>query len=998
MESGHPPPNRQGGLPTLLLALASCFVGTLAFAAGPRSNFNVPAGDARKALLEFFSQSKVELLYDADKLRGMRTNAVAGNLEASEALDIMLHGTGLQYSFDDDFSFVSIAPEETLPQQTGSAEHIEFPTAVTLAKLRAETELRELYGPEPKLEEVVVTGTLIRGVLDIVSPTEFVTKREMKRSAYASVQDALQALPMNFGGGPSEDYSTAGNFARGSSVNLRGLGSNATLVLIDGRRQPYSGVDTDFVDLSNIAWSIVDRVEVLPDGASALYGSDAIAGVVNVVLRKKLDGAETQVRYGNAPGGADERLFAQLFGKTWDTGNMLMGYQYSERTELPSSAREYAANSDKTPLGGSDHRSNRSNPGNFFDPRTQQPLFAIPLGQDGSSLEVPDLLPGEISLQNRYDGVELLPDKRLHSVYLHGTQRLGERWEIFADGRFTDRYIRQDYLSSEQLLTVPSTNAFYVNPIPGAPFAVVGYNFRDDLGMLDLRSSTKTLTTELGVKASVGETWSVKLSGLYGSEILRYEGANQVRQSALRAALADGNPATAFNPFGDGSNTNPATIETIRFTHHIHARSQISAANLVADGTVLELPTGAVKVAVGAEWRKEERLRAIELSPTAHLERKVDSVYTELAVPLVGSLGNPRETPRLELSLAGRYERYSDFGATSDPKIGLRWTPLESLKLRTSWGTSFKAPKLSDIYDPTRDIVNLASLRDPKSPSGSSIVIGLQGSDPNLQEETASTWTAGIDLAPPAIEGLKMSLTYYSIDYDDRIAPPSPASQFDILLQEDDWSEAITRSPSREAVNALCDSPRFRGSVDQCKLSSVSAIIDFRTRNLSKTRVRGLDFKVDHSFQTRYGRWDLGLNGGYVFSFRQASSSSAPLKSVLDTLGNPAALRLRGTLEWNQRGWNLPGFGFALTVDHFGGYRDPSSTLVSQIDPLSTVDLRLGYTTADGSGAFDGMEIGLNAVNVFNTSPPFVDVETGYDSINSDPYGRVISLGVQKHW
>jgi iron complex outermembrane recepter protein len=998
MESGHPPPNRQGGLPALFLALASCFVGTLAFAAGPRSNFNVPAGDARKALLEFFSQSKVELLYDADKLRGIRTNAVAGNLEASEALDVMLHGTGLQYSFDDDFSFVSVSLEETLPQQTGSAEHMEFASAATLAELRDQTQLRELFGSEPKLDEVVVTGTLIRGVIDIVSPTEFLTKREMKRSSYASVQDGLQSLPLNFGGGLSEDFSTAGNFARGSSANLRGLGSNATLVLIDGRRQPYSGVDTDFVDLSGIAWGFVDRIEILPDGASALYGSDAIAGVVNVVLRKKLDGAETQVRYGNSPGGADERLFAQLYGKTWDTGNVLGAYQYSGRTELPASARTYTANADKRSLGGTDHRDNRSNPGNFLDPRTQLPVFAIPFDQDGKSLAVSDLLPGVVNLQNRYDGVALLPDRRLHSFYLTGTQQIGERWEIFAEGRFVDRYMQQDFFSSQQLLTVPSTNAFYVNPIPGAPFALVSYNFLDDLGMLDIRSSTKTLTTEMGVKASLGETWSMKLSGSYGSESLRYTGGNQVRQSALRAALADSNPETAFNPFGDGSYTNPATIDAIRFTHHIHTRSQISAANLVADGTVLVFPSGAAKLAVGAEWRKEERLRAVELTPTVHLERKVDSVFAELAVPLIGNRDNPRETPRLELSLAGRYERYSDFGTTSDPKIGLRWAPSESLKLRTSWGTSFKAPKLSDIYDPTRNTVSLAPVRDPKSSSGSSIAIGLQGSDPSLQEETASTWTAGIDLAPAAIDGLKVSLTYYSIDYDDRIAIPGPPSQVDILLQEQDWSEVITRNPSREAVNALCDSPSFRGSIDQCKLSSVAAIIDFRTRNLSKTRVRGLDFKADHTFQTRYGRWDLGLNGGYVFSLRQAASSTSALSSVLDTVGNPTAFRVRGTLEWNQRGWDQPGLGFAVTFDHFGGYRDLSSTVVGDIDPLSTVDMRLGYRTTDGSGAFNGMEVGLNAVNVFNASPPFVDTDVGYDAFNSDPYGRVISLGIQKRW
>ncbi len=131
-------------------------------------------------------------------------------------------------------------------------------------------------------------------------------------------------------------------------MNLRGLGTGATLVLVNGRRQPYSGTEADFVDLSGIPWSAVDRIEVLPDGASALYGSDAIAGVVNVIMRKDLDGAETQVRFGTAPGGAEERLVAQLFGTRWNSGNVLFAYQFSDRGALDASARAYTATSDKT--------------------------------------------------------------------------------------------------------------------------------------------------------------------------------------------------------------------------------------------------------------------------------------------------------------------------------------------------------------------------------------------------------------------------------------------------------------------------------------------------------------------------------------------------------------------------------------------------------------------------------------------------------------------------
>src|SRR5690606_2204011 len=147
----------------------------------------------------------------------------------------------------------------------------------------------------------------------------------------------------------------------------------------------------DFVDVSNVPWSAVERIEVLPDGTSALYGSDAIAGVVNIIMRENLQGAETQLRLGTTPDGAKETLVAQLFGGRWDNGKWLMAYQFLDRTAIAAAARPYAANADKRLLGGRDHRSMRSNPGNILDPRTLQPAFAIPRGQDGMSLSSGEL-------------------------------------------------------------------------------------------------------------------------------------------------------------------------------------------------------------------------------------------------------------------------------------------------------------------------------------------------------------------------------------------------------------------------------------------------------------------------------------------------------------------------------------------------------------------------------------------------------------------------------
>jgi outer membrane receptor protein involved in Fe transport len=994
MDLGSPRTIRQGGFSALLIIIALCFSSTAARAAGPTILFNIPAGDAQKTLQQFYSQSRIEMLYLTDMVRGTKTNAVTGDLEASNALAQMLKGTGLEYSFEEDYSFVSITPRVREPM--GSAAPIVAVTAATMSEVHDQLRpLQDALGNDIKIAEVVVTGTLIHGVLDIVSPVEFVTKREMKKSAYATVQDALAALPVNFGGGPSEDFSTVGNFGKGSSVNLRGLGAGATLVLVNGYRQPYSGTEGDFVDLSNIASSIVDHIEVLPDGASALYGSDAIAGVVNIITRKDLDGAETQVRMGAGPGGGDEKLLSQLFGKKWDTGSVLFSYQFLQRTSLDAASRAYAASADKRSLGGTDHRSTRSNPGNLLDPLTFLPSLAIPSDQDGSALSAADLIRGSANLQNQYTDVQLLPDRRTHSASLSGIKKLGDHIELSAEGRATDRRLTQDYIAVDRVLFVPSTNPF--SPYKGVRSAIVSYSFLDDLGPRRFDARAQNFSGSFGAQANVGASWKTKLSASYGRETIDFRGYNEVNSTALRAALADSKPETAFNPFGDGSFTNPKTIESIKSVQREYARSSITSANFVADGTAFDLPTGPLKLAVGSEWRHEQLARGAVTRRS--FDRSIQSAYAELAVPIVGQPDDVHALPRLELSLAGRFESYSDFGHSSDPKVGLRWTPTSSLKLRTSWGTSFKAPKLADVYDLSNNSAGLASLPDARTSTGSTLVVAIEGNNPDLTQETASTWTAGVDFAPPMIDGLKLSLTYYDIDYNNRILVPAASSPSEILLQEDQWSSVIHRNPTQDEINVACTAaPLFGVTLSQCESAPIAAIVDFRVRNMASTRVRGVDLKLDQSVHTRLGRFDFGLNGGYILSFLQASSSSSPTTDVVNTVGNPLAFRMRGIAEWSQRDFDDSGFGASAALDRFGGYRDPDSAVAYGVAPFTTLDLRLSYRTPKGNSAFDGLEFGLNASNVFNVAPPFVDDAAGYDVVNADPYGRVISLNIQKSW
>jgi iron complex outermembrane recepter protein len=981
-------------LAMLFLLVTALCVYSSAWAAAAKVNFDLQPDEFPKAILEFYHQSKIEVLFLAtDSLRKIRTQAVVGQFEPREALERMLAGTNLTFAFDSDHSVIIRQP------QPASAPQESAPGEVSVRQMAA---MEPTLGHNLKLEEVVVTGSLIHGVMDVMAPLIYVTRKDLSQSSYATVQDALYSLPINSLNAPREDLGNNNNYNYGAGVNLRALGAGATLVLVNGQRQPLSGFNADFVDVSNIPWSAVERIEVLPDGASAIYGSDAIAGVVNIILRDDVQGAETQARIGGAPGGRDEVVASQLFGTHWDTGKAMLVYQYSDATTLAAADRGYTANADKRPYGGADYRSFYSNPGNILNPTTLQPSYGIPSWQNGTSLTASGLSP-TINLQNGYAQDELFPQRTTHSIYATASQEAGESVELFAQGRFTQRSTLDGRLPDTQMLAVPRTNPFFVDPFGGSTATIVAYSFLQDFGPTIFSAETRNFVATMGAKLKFGDSWRATLSESYGRATLVNHEYGLADPAALNAALADTNAATAFNAFGGA--TNPATLAGLRRDYVLHAASGIQTTSAVADGPVFTLPAGAAKLAVGLEYRQEtldhdvpDPANPLERTVPARYGRHVDSAFTELSVPIVGNPEDPRVTPRVELTLAGRFEDYSDFGHTFNPTARLRWIPLGWLKLRGSWGTSFRAPKLDDLHDSSSNVAFLTLLPDPQSPSGRSTILGIQGDNPKLRQETATTWTTGIDVSPLSAPGLKLSLTYYAIDYEGQIAQPGSADPFDILVQQNQWAAVITRNPTRTQIAQVCSLPEFQGSRTDCLLSSPAAIVDFRLANLASTKVNGLDMDAHESIDSAVGHFGLGLNGSYVFHFDQAVTGTSPSTDILNTGGNPLALRLRATAEWSRHQPNEPGTGANLAINYTNGYNNPGSSLLPRIDSLTTVDFQLHYRTPQGDGFWGDTEFALNAVNVFNQSPPFVDNQFGYDIANAQPLGRVVSLYARKSW
>lgn len=919
-----------------------------------RRHFDIPAGLALDTMPVFGDQAGVTTMTPRRIADTTKTAAVRGYFTPIEALDKMLTGSGLDFKLVED-------------EKNGLAYYIrEDPTQVIVRASRPAHDMQSLTAPQ----------------------LQTVGQEQLKLAPFATAQDALHRLPIISTAGVKEDID-AGNSSRATAINIHGLGPGATLLLVNGQRQPFSGWEGRWLDVSTIPWAAVDHIDVLPDGASATYGSGAIGGVVNVVMRQDTDGAETRLRYADVRGGANERVVSQLLAHKWSSGSALVAYQFSERDALPASEREYTASTDKRRLGGDDFRSTASNPGTILDPVSLLPIYAIPNGQNGTALRVQDLIPGA-NLFNWLDGADLLPNRRAHSVYLSWSQELAEQWTLSGNVRSHWRDLGVNDIAESRTLVVPSSNAFFVSPYP-APFVLVDYNFLRDLGTRNREIHTRLTNGTLALSGTLSDDWRATITTTYGQERLNTVDRNVLAGQSLRSALADSDASTAFNPFGDGSNTNPDTLASIRNTEHRRSISTIAELAARVEGRLGTWRYGDLRFSVGGASQLERLGRDFSdklSSVTTSSERTSRAVFADFTAPL---------GKRLEVSVAGRVEHLDQAGDVTAPKLALRWSPLDAVRLRGTWGRSYKAPDLLDADEQNRSSSALVPIPDPRSTSGTSLVLFRGGSNANLTAETARTWTVGIDVVPPASGGVSASLTYFSIDYRGRIAQPGEQPIINTLLHERQWTDVIARNPDRSTIDAICNSGSFFGPVDACLASTPAAIIDLRMRNVASTTASGIDLSAGQTFPTHWGDFQWSTVGTYMFSFTQASSRLAPVTDILATPGNPPRWRGRVNLNWYQTHANQEGFAVESALNYMSGFRDGSNAERRFVQPLATLDLMVSYRTSKNGGSWlDGVEAALGVSNVFNADPPFLNTHLGYDAANADPIGRVATLSLQK--
>ena len=992
----------------------------------PATVISVVAGPLDKALLALATQTRLRIFFTSDQVAGLRAPTVRGRLTAGQALARLLAGSGLEAHSTGPgviilrrMNTARTAPVGAPLPSSGDSGPPLVNRPATLDDPPVSVAPAQDQAPAPVVDEVVVSSH-IRGVRESASPVVVMSRDDIDRAGYSTVADALSAMPQAFGGLASEQASSThvdqsgANTSDATGVNLRGLGVGATLVLVNGRRMAGTGSNGDFADVSSIPLSAVERIEVLLDGASALYGSDAVAGVVNIVLRTHFDGAETRAMLGGAAGGYGTRGVAQTFGKAWSSGHALIAYEYQAHDALPGNQRVFAGNADLRSLGGSDWRQYYAQPGNVLGLNASGtayvPLYAIPAGQNGTGLTAADLQAGKVNLENQQSLYDLLPDTQRHSVYATVSQDLGDAVEISADARYSRRTFHSIGTPSTASLTITPANPYFLSPT-GGDSTLIAYSFANELGGTVTNGVSESLAFSLGANAKLPARWRLDAYGAFAQELGVTNLTNVVDSAFLNEALGNipDNPATAFktstdgffNPFiGQGSN--PASIlNFIRSGYdHRENRGRTMSLNLQADGPLFDLPGGPVRAAFGGQLRREtlktggETLQS-DATPTPltsqDVGRDVLSAFAELNIPVVGAANAVPGIRRLELSVAGRYESYQAIGWTADPKIGVIWSPLTGVAFKSSYGTSFRAPSLPELNNPY--IIAPAFL---PGPSGNVLSLILLGGNPNLKPETATSWTAGVELSPAALSGFKFTATWFDTDFKNRIAQPA-LDDLETVLTDPELAPFRTfvnptNNPADLAkIEALLANPAAIAP-NLFPATAYGAIADARYVNTGELDVSGVDFSAAYSTTFGSDRLDLQADLSWLDRYEIKVTPLSRPDQLAGIAGYPADLRGRATAAWTHGA-----LAASVSLNYLGATRDPTGR---GIGSWTTADVQIRWQPKVVKGPLHGLSLGLTIQNLLDTDPPFYDspLGIGYDPANATALGRVVSMQMTKAW
>lgn len=973
------------------LAASVCMVALAVPAQAQERAYNIPAGGLRSALDAFGRQSGRPIIYKVNDVQRYQSRGYRGTAAPQTVLDAILSGTGFSARIDGSGAIAII--------KRGNA-----------AVRDSDTSLGQAAEPEELAaqDEIVVTGTLIRGVAP--AGTNVISKdaKSFQETGSATVTQLLQTIPQfgSFNALQSPQGTTS--FGTINRPNLRGfpgandIGTSPTLMLVDGRRMVGMGVRSNTPDADAIPPGIIQRVEIVPDGGSALYGSDAVVGVVNFITMKRFDGIKADARYGF---GDEYHTFdANLtVGKEWNDGSIWASYNYAENSPIFGRDRAFMVTPESN-LVGVRIKSLECPTANVLVTSSggaSRRLYAAPLPSAPDRANICDLT----------DDAVLYPELKRHSVYAGLNQQLNDWLE-------TD--VRSFYYHKEtQELAGRFTNTssivsggspFFVN-VSGDPAErqAVSYAFGPaDADRRDIAIDSWGVTNSY--TAQLGGSWQVRAHASYGESKSTYI-QTLANTGLIGPAVASGK----FNPYNPAS-SDPATLAAIlNFENYAESRQTQFDSRVIADGDLFRLPGGAIKLAAGAEFTSETYKSAFgnvvpgneNTIARVKTTRKIWAGFGELAIPIFSDENAMPGLQALSLTASARYDHYDDVGNTFNPKFGATWKPAKWISIRGSWAKSFVAPGLSDsaAIDPTSLRYAIGPVADIIAPAPALAANGyparaadkyvyfLFGTNPGLKPQKATTWSLGADIDPPFIPGLRLNGTYYNITYTDKL------SYLPFLNSSLFWSAfaptAVILNPTQAQINQVrSQAGIFTGTPCAPEPTCAYAIVDARKSNVGGFKQSGLDFAANYATGTGFGSMDFSIGGNYLLTQKSSPVAGAPYASELAR--DNSRLKMRSSL-----GADVGNFRAQISWNHSQGYDVLPAGLVGQthVGDYNVFDLFFKYDAA-GGGALADLSFTLNVNNVFDQDPPLYYAgnatrgRSGY--ANGSTVGRLVQIGVNK--
>ncbi|MDE0693063.1 MAG: TonB-dependent receptor [Gammaproteobacteria bacterium] len=767
-------------------------------------------------------------------------------------------------------------------------------TAAALAAVPVQAQ-EDAPGASEEVEEMIVTGSRIRrAVDDSPSPVTVIERAEIEMTGLESVADVLRSTTYNSFGSFRERSGTS--FGQIALIDLRGLGPDRTAVLVNGRRvpgNPFTGSAS--VDLNSIPLSAIERIEILTDSASAIYGTDALGGVVNVILRDDYEGVEMKFGAANPQrAGAEEDNLSFSWGSAGEKGNLLFTAEWFTRNPIFDGDRDYSKVDVRDPGDGTRPNLGVDTTGVSAGGNTAfHPWFAAaeaigdcPMDVYAGIVEDPFGIPGtacgfgyaDISAQT--GGLDRI------STFLTGSYEWTPGHELFMDNRYSRISSFGRYAPAVGFFSVPHDSphnpfdtslASYPKDANGVPldFSVfhrfVAHGPRDDD------------TVRYEFDTAVGGRGSFEFANPINYEayarFYRYEGAEEgetyILQSQVELEVEAGN-YDLTNPFSRDP-VNLAAVGRMGATLFRDILTDYTSAGVTFDGFAWNLPAGPIGWAAGAETASEEYMDDYDsyreagnilgsAGNSSGGDRSRSAIFGEVSIPVLDNL---------EASVAGRFDSYDDFGDAFSPQVAVRYSPFQMLVLRASWGEGFKAPNLTELYqsrsqsfNDTTDVFRCAAIGIDPCPTNQ--VENFTGGNPDLDAETAESFNLGIVVQP--LESLSFSIDAYQITIEDSVAQLGIGT---VLRLEQEG-----RLPSGVAVR--------RGAPTQAGDPGALVSIDRVFANLAIQDVSGYDLRAQYDWETAdWGRLAFNLTISRIEAYEFTPSPGEDVVDLVGLEGNP---------------------------------------------------------------------------------------------------------------